>query len=106
MHLKATEILCNVASEDEVVEYCAATLQLYREQGHYLERMYTWAARVGVDTVRNLIVKRPDMRAALLGRFEKAQKHAQHDPWAQRAHGRESGEFRLMARVARPKVSA
>ena len=106
MHLKATEILCNVASEDEVVEYCAATMQLYREQGHYLERMYTWAARVGVDTVRELIVKRPDMRAALLGRFEKAQKHAQHDPWAQRAHGRESGEFRLMARVARPKVSA
>ena len=106
MHLKATEILCNVASEDEVLEYCAATMQLYREQGHYLERMYTWAARVGVQTVRDLIVHRPDMRAALLARFERGQKFAQHDPWAQRAHGRENGEFRLMARIARPRVSA
>ncbi len=106
MHLKATEILCNVATEDEVLEYCAATLQLYREQGHYLERMYTWAARVGVDTVRSLIVQRADMRKALLTRFEFAQKFGQHDPWAQRAHGRESGEFRLMARVARPRVPA
>ena len=106
MHLKATEILCNVASEDEVIEYCAATLQLYREQGHYLERMYTWAARVGVETVRALIVNQPDMRAALLARFKRAQQYAQHDPWAQRAHGRESGEYRLMARVARPRVPA
>ena len=106
IHLKATEILCNVASEDEVLEYCAATLQLYREQGHYLERIYTWAARVGVQTVRDLIVLRPDMRRALFARFEQAQKSAQHDPWAQRAHGRENGEFRLMARVARPRVPA
>ncbi|MBK6656889.1 MAG: NAD(P)/FAD-dependent oxidoreductase [Proteobacteria bacterium] len=106
MHLKATEILCNVASEDEVVEYCAATLQLYREQGHYLERMYTWAARVGVATVRDTIVTRADLRAALVARFDKAQHYARHDPWAQRAHGRENGEFRPMARVARPRVSA
>ena len=106
MHIKATELLCNVASEDEVVEYCAATLQLYREQGHYLERMYTWAARVGVNTIRALIVDTPDKRAALVARFELAQRHAQHDPWAQRAHGRESREFRPLARVMRARVPA
>ncbi|MGE3846181.1 MAG: (2Fe-2S)-binding protein, partial [Gammaproteobacteria bacterium] len=106
MHVKATELLCHVTREDEVLEYCAATLQLYREQGHYLERMYAWAARVGVATIRTLIVDEADKRAALVARFELAQRHAQHDPWAQRAHGRESREFQPLARVLRARATA
>ena len=87
MEVKKTEILCNVASEDEVLEYCAATVQLYREQGHYLERMYKWAARVGADAVRAAIAGDEAGRKALADRFLHSQKFAQVDPWAERASG-------------------
>jgi nitrite reductase (NADH) large subunit len=99
MHIKGTEILCTVPTEDEALEYCAATVQLYREQGRYLERIYKWADRVGVDTVRDLIVNDPERRAALYDRFLYSQRFAQSDPWAERVAGRDWHEFRPMADI-------
>ena len=57
LEIKGTEVLCNVASEAEVMEYCVALLQMYREQGYYLERIYKWAKRIGYDEVRAQIVE-------------------------------------------------
>nr|MBX2840061.1 hypothetical protein [Gammaproteobacteria bacterium] len=57
----------------------------YREQGHYLERMYKWAKRVGVDEIRARIMEDVDSRANYLRRFVESQKIAQHDPWSERA---------------------
>ncbi|MCX7675958.1 MAG: nitrite reductase large subunit NirB, partial [Alteraurantiacibacter sp.] len=37
MKVRATDLLCKVATEQEVLEICAAFIQLYREQAHYLE---------------------------------------------------------------------
>ncbi len=101
MHLRATEVLCSVASEDEVLEYAAATIQLYREQGRYLERIYSWVERVGVESVRELIVANPEKRGELYQRFLRSQRYAQHDPWADRAHGRQINEFRPLTRITR-----
>jgi len=84
MHVKQTELLCSVASEDEVIEYCAALMQLYREQGRYLERVYKWAARVGFDVIREQVVEDAQRRRALFSRFVHSQKYAQSDPWAER----------------------
>ena len=106
IHVIKTEILCNVATEEEVFEYCAATLQLYREQGHYLERMYGWAKRVGVDSIRAQIVQDAARRRTLYAHFETAQRYSQRDPWAARAHGRDAHEFVPMTRIARPQVPA
>ncbi len=36
--LRGTDKLCHVATEDEVLEYCAAFMQLYREEARYLGR--------------------------------------------------------------------
>ena len=100
MEIKGTEILCKVASESEALEYCAALLQLYREQGFYLERIYKWAPRVGLDKVREQIVDDGDNRAALYARFLHAQTFAQTDPWAERASGRvDAHEFSELAPV-------
>lgn len=93
LDIKGTEILCNVKTEDEVIEHCTALIQLYREQGHYLERIYKWAARVGVDTVRAQIADDADNRKALSERFFYAQKFLQIDPWKERAEGRDAHEF-------------
>ena len=85
MEIKGTEILAKVETEDEALEYCGALLQLYREQGFYLERIYKWAARVGHDKVVAQITDDAENRVKLYERFLYSQKFAQDDPWAERA---------------------
>ena len=87
LDIKGTEILGHVDSENAVEEHVAALLQMYREQGHYLERIYKWANRVGIDEIRQQIMTNHATRLAYLARFQASQKVAQHDPWAERADG-------------------
>ncbi len=49
LHIKGTEFLTKVETEEETLEVIAALTQLYREEGWYLERMYKWCDRVGLD---------------------------------------------------------
>ena len=97
LDLRKTDILLNVTSEDEVVEYVAALTQMYREQGHYLERIYKWAMRVGFDEIRKQIVDQADTRKAYYDRFVLSQSVAQVDPWDERASGKDKHEFNPMA---------
>jgi len=96
LDIKGTEVLGHVASEDRVVEHIAALLQMYREQGHYLERMYKWAKRVGVDEIRQQIMEDSDMRERYHARFKASQAVAQVDPWAERVSGHQSYEFNTL----------
>ncbi len=50
--VRVTDLLAKVATEDEVLEYAAAFMQLYREEAWYLERTAPWVERVGIDYVR------------------------------------------------------
>ena len=93
LHIQGTELLTKVESEDVALEVIVAVLQLYREEGFYLERIYKWMARVGLESIRARIVDDPAQRAALHGRFVLAQSFAQVDPWAERAAGAEACEF-------------
>ena len=97
MDVKQTEVLCRVATEEEAIEHGLALVQLYREQGRYLERIYKWARRVGVDTVRAQVVEDHERRRALAERFRHAQSFAQVDPWAERVRGVDAHEFRPLA---------
>ncbi|MEE1611476.1 nitrite reductase large subunit NirB [Microvirga sp. CF3016] len=97
IHIKGTQVLCKVPEEDECIEVIAALTQLYREQGHYLERMYKWADRVGTDSIRATVVDDLEKRRNLYDRFVISQRNAQSDPWAERVAGRDAHEFRPMA---------
>ena len=83
--VRATDLLCKVKTEEEVKEYCGAFLQLYREEGHYLERTAPWIERVGLSYVKEKVVEDEESRKALYARFLESQKFAQQDPWAERA---------------------
>ncbi|WP_157217936.1 nitrite reductase large subunit NirB [Flavisphingomonas formosensis] len=87
IHLRATDLLCKVTTEQEALDYCAAFIQLYREEARYLERTAPWIERVGVDYVKSRIVEDHAGREALRARFLCAQSFSQDDPWAQRAAG-------------------
>ena len=83
--VRATDFLCKVQSEAQVLEYTAAFMQLYREEARYLERTAPWIERVGLDYVRQRLLEDPDGRTQLAERFRLAQVHAQVDPWAEHA---------------------
>ena len=91
LDIKGTEVLGHVDTEDEVEEYVSALVQMYREQGHYLERIYKWANRVGLDEIRRQIMEDDSSRTRYAERFSASQKVAQHDPWAERATGEHHG---------------
>jgi nitrite reductase (NADH) large subunit len=97
LHVKATQLLCKVATEAEALEYIGAVMQLYREQAHYLDRVFKWVDRVGFDMVKQQVVEDAARRRALFERFVHAQSFAQVDPWAQRAGGAQAHEFKPMA---------
>lgn len=94
--VRATDLLCNVTTPAEVLEYCAAFLQLYREEAHYLERTAPWIERVGLSYVKRCLVEDADGRERLAERFYESQKYAQIDPWAERAEGLHRHEFSLL----------
>ncbi|TAD92242.1 MAG: NAD(P)/FAD-dependent oxidoreductase [Alphaproteobacteria bacterium] len=96
IHVRATDFLCKVTTDDEVLEYCAAFLQLYREEARYLERTAPWVVRVGLAYVKARIVEDPAGRAELAARFRHAQTFAQVDPWAEIIAGRNAAEFRSL----------
>ena len=94
--VRATDVLCRVASEEEVLEYSAAFIQLYREEARYLERTAPWIERVGLSYVKKRIVEDGAGRKALQARFLESQEVAQQDPWTARAQGAEAHEFEPM----------
>jgi len=91
--LRGTDVLCRVTTEEEVIEYCAAFTQLYREEGYYLERTAPWVERVSLTHVKEQIVNNADNRTILAARFAAAQATSQDDPWKQRAEGKQAHEF-------------
>jgi nitrite reductase (NADH) large subunit len=105
LDIKGTEVLGHVATEDETIEVIAALVQLYREQGRYLERIYKWAKRVGIDTIRAQVLEDLERRRALHDRFVHSQKFAQVDPWAERVEGKDAHEFRPMADLTRAEAA-
>ena len=99
LDIKGTEVLGHVATEEEAIEVIAALTQLYREQGRYLERIYKWAKRVGLETIRQQIMEDAERRRTLYDRFVFSQSFAQVDPWSERVSGKDKHEFRPMASV-------
>lgn len=97
LDIKGTEVLGMVPSENEALEHVVALAQMYREQGHYLERIYKWAKRVGLDEIRKQIMDDEERRQEYFDRFVFSQRFAQVDPWSERVSGKDKHEFKPMA---------
>jgi nitrite reductase (NADH) large subunit len=65
---------------EEVLEYSGAFLQLYREQGWYLERTVHFVNRVGLDHVKQQILGDAEGRKALWERLQFSL-DGEPDPW-------------------------
>jgi nitrite reductase (NADH) large subunit len=105
LDIKGTEVLGLVKTEDEALEHIAALVQMYREQGRYLERIYKWAKRVGLDEIRRQIVEDHQKRKAYFERFVFSQGFAQTDPWSERVSGKDKHEFQPVATIGFPAAA-
>lgn len=99
IHLRGTDLLCKVETEQEALDYCAAFIQLYREEARYLDRTAPWVERVGLDYVKQRIVEDAAGREALRARFLYSQSFMQDDPWARRAAGEDEKLHRHLAEI-------
>lgn len=97
--VRVTDLLCKVSTEEEVLEYCGAFTQKYREEAHYLERTAPWVERVGLAYVKQHLVEDADSRRALHQRFLESQRPAQKDPWSARAQGEQRHEFNPLKNI-------
>jgi len=99
--VRATDLLCKVTTQEEVLEYCGAFLQLYRDEGRYLERTAAWVERIGLAYIKRRVAEDADGRKALYARLLESQKYAQVDPWAERARqGVETQEFEPLRAIS------
>ena len=96
LDIKGTEVLGHVDTEQEAIEVIAALTQLYREQGHYLERIYKWAKRVGLEQIKEKIMDDKEKCTYYFERFKFAQTFLQVDPWEERVNGKDAHEFEAM----------
>ncbi|MGR3713908.1 MAG: nitrite reductase large subunit NirB [Shimia sp.] len=98
LDLRETDLLVQVATEEEAIEVSCAFYQLYREGAQYQHRPYKWIAKVGLDWVKEQIVDDLENRKAAADRFHYSQKFYQVDPWAERAkQGKDAHEFAPIA---------
>jgi nitrite reductase (NADH) large subunit len=77
---EAGHFFCKVRTAEEVMETAGAFLQLYREEGWYLERTVHWIARVGLDGIKKRVLDDAANRKALWERLQFAL-DGEPDPW-------------------------
>jgi nitrite reductase (NADH) large subunit len=77
---EVAEFFVKVKTAQEVLEYSGAFLQLYREEGWYLERTVHYIKRVGLDYVKKQVLDDAGNRKALWERLQFSL-DGEPDPW-------------------------
>ena len=77
---EVAEFFTKVKTSEEVMEYTGAFMQLYREEGWYLERTVHYVKRVGMDYVKKKILDDEAGRKALWAKLQAALE-GEPDPW-------------------------
>ncbi|MFC4621518.1 nitrite reductase large subunit NirB [Comamonas nitrativorans] len=77
---EVAQFFTKVKTAEEVLEISGAFLQLYREEGWYLERTTHYVARVGLEHVKQKVLEDAANRQALWARLQAALE-GEPDPW-------------------------
>ena len=83
-------------SEEDTVTVVKAVTQLYRENAKYLDRIYKWMNKVGLDWIKEQIETDRD---ALADRFDVSQSIYRKDPWAEHV-AKQADTYQPLANLA------
>ena len=90
---EVAQFFCKVTNDDEVMEYGGAFIQLYREEGFYLERTCHYLERVGMEHIKKEVLEDAGKRKALYDKLLFALQNYK-DPWTEIVDDRSGGEFK------------
>jgi nitrite reductase (NADH) large subunit len=99
---EVAQFLVKVKKPEEVLEVSGAVLQLYREEGWYLERTVHWLHRVGLEHVKKQVLEDASNRLALWERLQFAL-DGEPDPWFQ--HEAAKVDLRQFTPIETPAVA-
>ena len=80
-HVRKGDLLCTVATAEEAILRVGRFIQYYRENARWLERTYGFMERVGLDTVRAIVVEDRDGDGERLDAELERSLSAYTDPW-------------------------
>jgi len=86
LDIKGTEVLGHVETKQRSIESSRGIgANSTASEGRYLERIYKWAKRVGVDTIRKQVMDDHERAKRSATGSSYSQQFSQIDPWAERA---------------------
>jgi nitrite reductase (NADH) large subunit len=80
-HVRKGDILVVVDSHEAVLQHMGRFMQYYREHAKYLERTYDFVPRIGIETLRSILVDDAEGICARLDAAIDAAVDAYVDPW-------------------------
>jgi nitrite reductase (NADH) large subunit len=80
-HVRKGDVLVVVDSHEAVLKYTGRFMQYYREHAKYLERTYDFVPRIGIETLRSMLVDDAEGICARLDAAMDAAVGAYVDPW-------------------------
>jgi nitrite reductase (NADH) large subunit len=93
-HIRKGDLLATVDSPEQVMTLTGRFLQYYRENANWLERTYSFVPRVGIDTIRAIVVDDAEGIAAGLDARMQKSVDAYRDPWSDGREPVTEGQFR------------
>ena len=93
-HVRKGDLLCTVDDAETAKLLTGRFLQYYRENGKWLERTYDFVPRIGLETIRAIVV---DDSEGIAERLDAAVQHhvdTHVDPWQQGKEPLSPGQFR------------
>ena len=91
--IRKGDLLLTVKTHDEVLKYMGRFMQYYREHGKYLERTYHFVERLGIETIRSIVVDDREGIAARLDADIQKAVDAYVDPWKEAELPAYPGQF-------------
>lgn len=93
-HVRKGDLLATVDDTATVITLTGRFLQYYRENANWLERTYAFVPRVGIDTVRAVVVDDAEGIAGQLDANMQKSVDAYRDPWSDGRKPVTQGQFR------------
>ncbi len=103
-HVRRTDVLCRVNTQDEAMQVIGRFLIFYRDNAKWIERTYDFVPRLGIENLRKIIVEDSlGIVAALDAEVEKTIA-AYVDPWLERDKPVFAGQFDEAMKVSLPML--
>ena len=103
-HVRRTDVLCRVKTQDEAMRVIGRFLIYYRDNAKWIERTYDFVPRLGIENLRKIIVEDSlGIVASLDAEVEKTIA-AYVDPWLERNKPVYAGQFDEAKKVSLPMV--